>query len=320
MSKVAWVVGIVGVVGATAGVAYALSGDDTPNRPRGPYRKQVVPPQTPAEVEAVRQMMCTCYRGGATTESALVACALKQVYADVPFPSAPGDDPSLAEVEKRFGVMARELVELPSAAARDAWCGTEGPDPTPDPTPDPEVVDPEVVDPVQPQDPKARIRELAEGLLSNVSVPGSLFVVAQGHGGLEKAAREAFAAVGIMQPGYQQLVLPLMKAMAAGKRYNRKLYGRAKSTDPNKNEYWAFDGQVINPAWLPRNVDARAALLTGKKPTRNIDNKGNKTGSGSSYGVVWVPKFDVGLAEQGVFDVANADLDPTPELLDLLGM
>lgn len=299
MARIGWIVGGVLGTAAIAGVALAMGGDGK----RPPHKGQVVPPQTPEEVAAVKQVICTCYRGGATTEGPLVTCALRQVYEGVPFPSQPGDDPSLAEVEKRFGVWARELLAQPSAAAREAWCGTPG------------EVDPDLPPPPV-DDTKARIRTIAESLIVETPIRNTLFAISQGHAGIETAARQAFEAAGVQSPSYQKLVLPLMKSMSAGKRWNRKLYSRKK--DPNKNEYYATDGRTINPAWLPRNDDARAALLTGRTPVRTINDAGNKTGGGSSYGLVWIPDFDVDLAQQGVFDALA--IDPPAEMLDLLGL
>lgn len=317
MNKATAIVGGLVVVGTVAGIAIAMGGGDTPPKVRPPYTKRVVPPQTPAEIEAVKQVFCTCFRGGATTQAPLVACALKQVYGEVPWPSRPGDDPSLAEVETRFASLAGQLIALPNAAARDAWCGSVGPQPDePIPTPPPPVEPPQppTVDPID------RIRDIASPLLSTTPKPGAFFIIEQGAGGIESTIKAALASVGIYNAKYQKVVLPAMQALSAGPRWNRPLYSRKKSTNPNTNEYWASNGRVINPAWLPRNDDARAALLNGRKPRRNINDSGNKTGAGSSYGLVWIPKFDAELAAQDVWSVRPADLDPPAELLDLLGM
>lgn len=122
-----------------AGAAWAFAGDDAAGT-----GDEVVPPQTADEIEAARVMMCTCLRGGASSQTELVACTLGQVYQGVDWDSlmqAPLD--KLTEATKTtvalFSQWASELLGLETESQRQAWCG--------------EPVEPIIVEPVFPEDP-----------------------------------------------------------------------------------------------------------------------------------------------------------------------
>lgn len=312
--KILAAVGVVGVLGV------ALSGGDadaSDNTTRDPWTKPIDVP-TDEEMSAVKQAFCACFRGGATDEETLTVCALKQVYGDEPWKdllvAVNGDSREVRTVVGTFRKLARELLELPNDAAVTQWCGGTVPDPIVDPPPPP----PE-------DDPKTKVRNWWLEMKSAVAMPGFFREIVQGDGGLEVLAREVYKALEIDSPDYQDLVLPLMISFSRGKRWNRKLYGRtaAKKTANSAGETWyASDGTVIKPAWLPRNEDADAAVLAARAPKRNIYNDGKKMGPGSSYGTVYVPRFNVELArDQGVFVVDDdANYDPPAEFLALLGM
>jgi hypothetical protein len=123
---------------AVVGIATASASDG--GGPREPWTKPIEPPQSPDEVAAVKQAMCTCYRGGAVGLPELVRCALKQVYADVPWDQLEGnhaeDHPSLNVVRAAFVELAKQLLQV-APEGLDAWCA------------DLDVV----VDPVEPVEP-----------------------------------------------------------------------------------------------------------------------------------------------------------------------
>lgn len=125
---------------AVVGIATASASD---SGPRDPWTKPIEPPQTPDEVAAVKQAMCTCYRGGAVELTQLVRCALKQVYADVPWDDLEGshaeDHPSLEVVRSAFVELGKQILQV-APEGLDAWCGDI-------------VIDAVVVDPVEPPPP-----------------------------------------------------------------------------------------------------------------------------------------------------------------------
>lgn len=129
-----WIVG--GGALLVAGVAFASSGDDEPGK-LGP-----VEPPTDDEVPAIKEQMCTCYRGGATELDALVKCTLQIVYPDQDWTLLAGTplehvDDGTAQTVEFFRELAEEFLALGTDDERQQWCGEDGP-PGPGPAPEPE--------------------------------------------------------------------------------------------------------------------------------------------------------------------------------------
>lgn len=300
------------VGGLIAAVAFAGDGES-----REPWTKPIALPENDDEMLAVKHAICTCFRGGVTDLRGLAVCSLKQVYADVPWEkltdTVEGDHASVAKVRDLFFGLSAELLKIPNAAGVDQWCGNIVPPPPPE---KPDIVIPaDVVD--DDEEKKKRRLELWDDLSSDVEVPGSLFRIAPGHKGIQRAAENALKAAGAdlkAVGSFNALTRPYMLAMSQGPKWNRNLYARTSE----QGEWWASDGKVIGPAWLPRNADARAAILLGHFPARTITATGAKLPNvvATNYGVVWLPKVDADLLAEGVLSIVG--IDPPQELLDLL--
>lgn len=316
---------------AIGGVAFfAMSGGgDEPSKPtRDPFTKPIAAP-TDNELVAVKQVMCACFRGGATTRDELVVCSLRQVYGTdddwaTLLETVEGDTAGLAEVTGLFRRLAADLLRQPTDNAVDRWCS--GNEPVEPEKPDPEKPEPEKPDPEKPdpEKPDVDVPDEWRALNSGTPYPGSFYAITQGDNGIEALARETLVGVGIESPSYKNLVLPLSAALSRGPRWNRKLYARtSKPKTPNNASEapWSFDGKIIKPAWLPRNQNANARILQGERVERNIASDGDKIGSGTSLGTVWIPLFDIDVAvNDGVLVIKAADYDPPAEFLDAIGM
>jgi hypothetical protein len=268
------VIGGLAVTGLViGGIAFAMSGDDdAPSGPRDPWTDPVVPPQTPEEIAALRQVLCTCFRGGATELDALTVCALKQVYAEVPWPAQAGDHPSLASVTNTVRLTAADLLKQPTAAARDAWCGTTVDPPPPDgPTPD-EPTD-------VPDTPEARadlIRTFTTGKEGGFTQP----VGGQTLTGLvEKAYAIPSTPVQRVRAVLRCQVLSVWNLLMFGVPESGNDYGHAQY-----NGRW----YSLKAVMLPRNEDVIARVLANAKVRRTVGwSDADATGAGFRYGLVW---------------------------------
>lgn len=284
---------VAGGLAVAGGAAAFLMGGDASADSGEPWPTPVDDLKPGKETEMAKQVVCTCYRGGAKELQELVLCSLRQIWDGPPWKRAmnraiEGDHPSL---QKRIAKIAKWAQQ---AIANDGWCDDDGPGPEPDPTPEPEPGE-------TPQEQRKRV---FDSLVSTKYQSGRLRLIEKGDSGIERAAWWAMKNAGVEEPSkfYQRLVLPMMKAFSRGKRWNRPLFGR------DSNGYWAVDGKDVGRAWLPKHEHARAAALAGRMPT----------GKGSQYGLIWVPKFDEQEARENQTFVLLEE-DPPEELLALLG-
>lgn len=144
---------------------------------------------------------------------------------------------------------------------------------------------------------------------------------AEGKNGIfAQALRKIDAARGANANGHNYIKL----CTTAGY-WNANLYGRTgqSTTWP---AYLKVDGVDIGTAWLPRHENAIATMINGKMPRRTINASGQKVGSGSSYGLLWIPPIDPdAYKQQGVISITgikwgdgSSVLNPPPQLTSLL--
>lgn len=296
---------VLGGLAVAGGAAAFLSGGDASADGGEPWPDGVDDLKPGKETEMAKQVVCTCYRGGAKELKELTLCALRQIWEKPPWKrimenSRDGDHPSLQKRIAKISGWAQQAI------ANDGWCDDSEPPPEEEEKPEDET------------ESEKRKRIFGE-LISDTPVGGSLWQTKKddgiGSGGLETIAKTVLKAAGIPDPGayYHKLVLPLMRSLSAGTRWNRPLY--AASSD----KYWASNGQSVGYAMYPRHKNARLAILEGRMPERNISMSGNKSGEGGEFGMLWIPKFDVDTARQyHEFIVDDEGLDPPARLLDML--
>lgn len=248
------------------------------------------------ETEMAKQVVCTCFRGGAKETKELVLCSLRQIWDGPPWKrilerSIEGDHASLQKRVAKIAGWAQKVI-----SSDGAWCD-DAPEDEDEPEPEEEE-----------ETPQEKRKRIFDSLVSEKYQGGHLRLVEKGDSGIERAAQWALwnAGADVGEPGkgvnnYQKLILPMMKAFSRGKKWNRRLFARAS------DGYWAVDGKAIGSAWNPTHEHARAAVLAGRFPS----------GNGSQYGLVWVPKFDVAEARDHATFVLLEE-DPPQELLDLL--
>ncbi len=168
--------------------------------------------------------------------------------------------------------------------------------------------------------------EMLTGLLSDKPEFGKFYLIktgdkALGNSGIMQKALTAAAPL----RGTGSNRLALLKLMTTPNTYNADLYGRDKFTN-NWPAYTGNGGINLGAAWLPRHKNAIQAIASGRMPERNISASGNKSGSGSSYALLWIPPIDVqALKDLDTVTISGetwADgssvLNPPPSLLELL--
>jgi hypothetical protein len=121
---------------------------------------------------------------------------------------------------------------------------------------------------------------------------------------------------GLGQAGTTRLAY--MHCMAAGRRWNRRLYG-SEFTSKQYPEYLTVDGVGIARACSPWNDAALARLQAGSWPRRAITDSGVRiSGAGSALGLLWLPAIDGFQYVDGHWLPVCAELDPPAVLLDAL--
>lgn len=322
-----------GIVGAVA-----LGGSAKAGEPH--YDGKLVPPETEDEIREAKTALCTLLDGWADFNRDrdyrdLVARALKKVYSNIDIPwgvfveryregvePVAGDHPSVAKVVKKFRAWANELLGKQGQQERRQWCGeAEPPDEDDELPPDEDEDEPspdeDDEDDEPGETPQQKRKRIFDSLVSEKYEGGKFRLIEQGDSGIERAAWWALHNAGVVEPSnyYQRLVLPLMKALSRGRKWNRRLY------DGPSDGYWAVDGRSIGYAWNPRHAQVRPAVLEGKFPERTITANGNKiSGSGGSqYGFIWMPKFDKQEAvDNQTFVLLEGGEDPPEKFLKLL--
>lgn len=322
--KVALAAGGLGLVAAV----FLFSGDAGAST-RPAWTEPLDLPSTDEEWTKVKTSICTCGRGGAQGRELLV-CVLDKVYEGVPWTAIldskglqDGDHPSLLAVIEAIGTLVLEYEQLPNEAAREAWCPKPfSPNPAVFDPPAPGPVLPGVFDPPAPAGPvfpppptpfEVRKKRLNE-LLSDLPVGGALWLpkYQMYPNNPSDTARAMLSNAGITDPK-NSLVAALVGKLSCPA-WNRK-YAKINAEAPS---YAICNGWYIGPAYLPRNADARASILEGKLPPRTIKDNGSKMSgvNASSFGMLWLPNFDVDSAMEGSLVITEPE--PPADFLAML--
>jgi len=173
-------------------------------------------------------------------------------------------------------------------------------------------------------------KEVLDDLLSDTPIPGHFFKVT-------KKIRAALGKKGITgraldaaEPGAgsnSRNRLEYLHCMTGDPRWNLPLYGSSRTTD--KYPAWAgVGGQTLWAAFMGRNKNAIKSILEARMPERNIDDAGNKLGSGPFFGLLWLPPIDeAALREFGTVACAtdnwpdgSSTISPPPRFFEAIGV
>lgn len=292
-----WHLALGGIAVAGGFAAVFLGGGEASADDGEPWPNPVDDLKPGEETEMAKQVVCTCYRGGAKETKELVLCSLRQIWDGPPWKrilerSIEGDHASLQKRVAKIAGWAQKVI-----SSDGAWCD-DAPEDEDEPEPEPEDEE---------EQPQQKRKRIFDGLTSTKYESGRFRTINKGDDGIERAAWWALYNAGIERPDtlYYKLKMPLMKAMSRG-RYNRRSYGSPTNDD---FRYVSVDGQDVRKAWNPSHEHARAAVLEGRVPK----------GGGNQYGTIWMPAFDKHEAVNNeTFVLLPGGEDPPQELLDLL--
>ncbi len=157
---------------------------------------------------------------------------------------------------------------------------------------------------------------LPHALDAATPTPGRFWLITRG----QTADELAQAALNAYQDGLGECPdarIAYLHCVAAGRRWNRKLYGSA-STGPRYSRDLLIDGSGVRRAFGGGNDDARERIRSGVWPRRTITRLGVFDGRGSRFGLLWLPAVDGWRAQGAAWLPVCSELDPPELLLDAL--
>ena len=277
--------------------------------PRLPWTDPIRPPanEVPTPYATLDEAICQCFQAEVRESAALVSCALRRVYPDVPWPAQPGDHETVMRTWQAAGVRVAQF--LTAVAAGENPCA---------------VVD----DPVgpggeEPDAPSDVITTLDPWLDNGVnsfavirggvghnpsSMAARMYGIPQGNGGLIDRAIRYVATTGF-------------NLLFVGVPYPANAYGRGRVA--STGQYYS-----MGEAFLPVNMDPAEAVASGEKLRRQIgwrpNNNGNIGVAASSprrYFKPWYPEADqkAGGFQPAYQDPWNSLRNPPANVLKALG-
>ncbi len=282
---------ILGITGVGA-IAYFAFGGESKAKPRGPYTEVIKVPGNDVPWSTMDDAICFCFEAGETESAALVACALRRVYPDVPWPAQAGDHVSVMRTWQATG--ARVAAFVTAVAAGDNPCADVPEGPTPGGN---------VVDDLFTDKPGGFVRLVH----SSKQTGNPSYTVQYVYGIPQATANVGRALVAIANSGFNLLFY--------SRRRNLNQYGsalvRGKSYD-------------IGPAWFPWNNSVRRAADTGTKLHRQVGWSGGGAAAGGEnvYGSPFMPPLSTtaqGVLVQTTPDPWDPANNPPAAALEKLG-
>lgn len=168
-----------------------------------------------------------------------------------------------------------------------------------------------------------RIEDLLKEFVTDDPAAGKFYQVQFGDTP-EDVARAVLSAFG--EPTQAQ-ILDYIHCVSGGT-YNLDLFGTPSTSNTFPPAYLVPGlGRGLRAAFLPRNDDALALMLSGLAPRMRVHPvTGAPAANATSYGLLWLPPVDPdAFAELGEvtcwgisWDDGSSTLDPPPELFELL--
>ena len=277
---------------------------------RPPWTDPVRPPanEVPTPYATLDEAICQCFQAEVRESAALVSCALRRVYPDVPWPAQPGDHETVMRAWQAAGVRVAQFLtavangENPCAVVDDP-VGPGGEEPPPPPDDTITTLDPWLDN---------GVNSFAVIRANNGDNPSSMaarmYGIPQGNGGLIDRAIRYVATTGF-------------NLLFVGVPYQASAYGRGRV--PSTGLYYS-----MGEAFRPVNMDPVDALASGEKLRRQIawrananGNVGVAAGSPRRYFKPWYPEANQlgGQFQPAYQDPWDSRRNPPANVLAALG-
>lgn len=233
---------------------------------RPPYTKRIPVPGNDTPWDTMDEAICTCFEAGETESAALVACSLRRVYPEVPWPPQANDDESITRTWQNTGArVAAFLVAIANGEnpCEDVIVVPDDPDAPPEPVPGDVVYD-DVFD----------------------KGPGSFGRVQPGTNPTTVARKQY--GLGVTEVGRIRAAL----ACVATTGFNLLFVSRPQAGDDDgRGRYTNGKWYDIGPAWLPVNSNVRDIAIAGNaRLHRQISWQGKAiSGNPGRYFTPWYP-------------------------------